>query len=269
MAKPSIETVINRAWEAYKKNWVSICIAILLIGLIEGVLVLLGILPMLMLYFSMAVTGMSSSEVISTLLAEWPSLMFSLAFAAIFLIAALLVGLALNGGLVGMLVQALRKKKISYNTMFSIARARWKSFVGAGIILMIITLLMAGVFLGPGFLLITSGQQVAGAFALLGGTLLMIPVAFVIGILFAFVYISIVADRLGAIPAIKASVRFGWRNFWTTLLILIVFAVLGFLAGLVNAATYIGGTAIAYFIISPLRVLSLAALYLGRKKGRR
>lgn len=269
MAKASIETVISRAWETYKKNWLSICIAILLIGIIEGVIIGIGLMPLFLVIFSMLASGISGPEAFSMILAQWQSLIFSIAFAAVFFTIALLVGVALRGGLTGMFIHALRKKKVSYSTFFPIARARWKSFIGVGLITGLITILFMAVFLGPGFLLMLAGDTVGGVIALIVGVLIFIPVAIIIGVLFAFAYIAVIVNKLGAIPAIKASVRFGMRNFWATLAIIVIFTVLSVLASMLDLVTYVLGSILIYFAIVPLQILSLAALYLGRKKGRR
>jgi len=269
MAKQSIEGIINQSLVAYKKNWISICVAILLIGFIEGVLALIGLTPLLLISFSMLSSGVSATETVSAIFEQWQSLIFSLTFTAVFLAAAVLVGMALRGGFTALLIQALRKKKVSYKLMFSVARARWKTFIAADIIKTLIAFLIVAGLLGPGLLLMLAGDQILGALALVFGLLILIPVMLLFGVLFSFIFIAIVVNKLDAIPAIKASIRFGWKNFWTALLIIIIFFVLSFIVGMLNAVTYIGGTILIYFFVTPLQMLSFAALYLGRKKSRR
>jgi hypothetical protein len=168
-----------------------------------------------------------------------------------------------------MTVEALKKKQTSYETMFSAGFARWKSFVGVSLLAALIVVLVCAVLVLPGLLLMAAGATLAGVAVFLIGILLLIGAVVFLEVAFSYVRLSVVVDKLPAVPAVKASLRFGRQNFWATLVLLLLFGALSFAAVMLNLFTYVLGSAIAYFVIVPLQLLSLAALYMGRKKGRR
>jgi hypothetical protein len=269
MGAGSLEGIINSAWVAYKNNYLSFIAAILLSGVIICALVLIGFVPLFFILVGLAVQGMSASEAAGYFFANLAVALFSVLFAAAFVVMACIAACALQGGMAAMAAEAIRKGKTSYSTMFDAARSRWKSFFGVSVLVTLIALLVMGLLMLPAAAAFLAGSQVTGWLLFAFGILLIIPAAVLFGVLFSFVYFAVWADRLAAVAAVKASMSFGRKNFWDVLIIILFFAVLSFIAGMLNAVTYVVGSLLAYFVVVPLQLLSLAALYLGRKKGGR
>jgi hypothetical protein len=267
MGEP-LEALIKKAWNAYTDNFLSFITAILLLYVITVGLIAIGFVPLLIIFAGLYAQGLSASQVMPYLFARSNSVLLSLAFALVFMVLAIVVSAVLRGGMAAMSLEALKKKRTSWSIMFSAGRDRWMGFFGVRLLVSVITLITLGVFLLPGFSVLMSGQKVLGLMALLTGILLFIPVGVVFETLFAFVYFTVFAEKLKAWPALESSVKFGRKNFWDTLALILFFAVLSFVVGLLNAVTYIIGTLLAVFVVVPLQLLSLAALYNGRKKGR-
>lgn len=266
MAAGSMEDIISRAWGAYKKNYFSFIAALLLWGIITGIIFVIGLLPLISIVGGLMASGLSSSQVVAALFGRLSELTFSISFAVIFFACSVLLSYVLEGGFVAMTVEALTKGKTSFRTMFSAARSKWKGFLGVGLVVTIITTVVLVLLILPALLTLMAGSTVSGMALLILGFLAMIPVALLLEVVFAFVYLAVL-DGKRTMAAIGASVAFGRSHFWKTLALIVFFTVLSFLAGLLNAATYILGSLVAYFVVVPLQLLSIAALYLGRKKG--
>lgn len=265
--KEPLESLINKSWEAYKNNFISFVVAILFSGIIVTALIIAGLVPLFLIFVGAFAQGLSGSEAVIHILANWPSLLFSTLFAALFFLAACIVSCVLRGGLAAMTVEALQKKRTSYNTMFSAGRARWKSFFGVSVLVGLIAFAVIVALLLPGFITIMVGSKVVGGLMLLGGILILLPVALVMEVMFSFIYLAVFIEKAGSLAALKASARFGRKNFWDALILILFFAMLSFIVGMLNAVTYVVGSLLVYFVTVPLQLLSLAALYLGRKKG--
>jgi len=269
----SVDAATISAWGAYKRNFFSFAAAVLLMVAIPGILMFLGILPFIMMLVGVVAGGATVPEAVSMMFSQGSSLMFSFLFMLALLVVAIAVSVLLRGGLTAMAVEALTPekkgfRKVSFRTMFSVGFARWKTFVGVTLIVFFMTLLVFLVFAAPGLYLVSTGVS-AGWVLFAIGVLLFLPVALVLEVLFAFVYLTVVMDRLHAVRAVKASIRFGRANFWDVLALLVIFGAVAFVAGLLNSSFYFVGTLLAVFVVVPLQTLSFAALYLGRKKSKR
>jgi hypothetical protein len=260
----SLESVVGRAWDAYKSNYFSFIAALFVWGALAGGLVLIGLLPLIMVFIGTAASGSGVAAAFAGRLGE---LALSLLFAAVFFVAAILLSLALRGGFAAMTVEALDKGKTSFNTMFREGRKRWKSFVGASLLVFVITVAAMLALMLPGLLFILGKITFVGVMLLVLGIVALIPVLVYLEVVFAFIYLAVL-DGNPSTKAVKASMRFGRQNFWSTFALIVFFAMMAFLAVLLNSVTYVLGSLIADFVVIPLQMLSLAALYAGPKKGR-
>jgi hypothetical protein len=259
----SLESVVGRAWGAYKSNYLSFIAALLLIGVLAGGLIVIGLLPLIVISIGYAASGAGVAAAFAGRIGE---IMFSLLFAAVFFVAAIILSMALHGGFVAMTVEALEKGKTSVNTMFREGRKRWKSFVGAGLLAFLITLAAILILLLPGLLFILGMMTLIGMMLIVLGIIVMIPVLIYLEVSFSFIYLAVL-DGNRSVQAVKASTLFGRKNFWSTFALIVFFAVMAFIAVLLNSFTYVLGSFIADFVIIPLQLLSIAALYSGPKKG--
>jgi hypothetical protein len=269
MAGVTLEGAVNAAWAAYKKNVVSFVVAIILMMVIVGALVFIGLIPLIMYFGTLSTPAIGPAGMLSAPTVQWPSMLLTLLFSLIIITVACVVSCALRGGLTAMTVEALKKKQTSYETMFSAGFGRWKSYFGVSLLTAAVVLLTCVILLVPGALLLVAGSALAGVVALMLGIMLLLFAAVFFEVVFSYVYLPVAAEGLSAVNALKASYWFGRQNFWATLVLLLLFGAMSFAAVLLNLVTYILGSVIAYLVIVPFQLLSLAALYTGRKKGRR
>jgi hypothetical protein len=262
MDTASLESYVSRAWSVFKVNYFAFIAALLVWMAILGALFLIGMLPLMIVIIRMVA---SSAGFTASLYGNAVAFLLSAAFAAVFLVLAVIASFALQGGLTAMAVEALAKGNTSFRTMLSSARAKWKSFAGVSLLVTLINMALMVVLLAPGLLLLGAAPT-AGWLLFFLGVLVVLLAALYLSVLFAFVYLAVLDGRK-AVAALRASMDFGKKNFWDTLVLMIVLAAVSFLAALLNAVVPILGTLIAYFVVVPLQMLSIAALYAGRKKG--
>lgn len=257
---------ISQAWEAYKKSFWQIVGGMFLVMLITFGIIIIGALPLLA-SFIQYYGGVSSPT--AAAFANFVS--GSAAQIAIFIIgiiAASLAGFALNAGYVKMLADSL-KGKAEMGTIFSVARKKFWTILGADILTILIVFALALILLAPPFLVMVSASSaVSSGSAVLAvlGALIWFFAGFIILILaslpFALVDQAVVIGNYNAVDSIKKSFSIVKQDYLQFLLLVVILAVISGIASLIPVL----GDLINIFAVSPLALLSYTIFYLAKTK---
>ncbi len=249
---------LEKAWKAYTKNIWKFILAIIILYVIMGILMIIGIIPL----FYLGYTG-GLSETLPTNLAF-------LGFAIIMFIIAIVVSVVLGAGIIKMAEEAL-KGKTKVKTMFTTAKKKFWSLIGAAILVLIITGIIFLIFLSPVFLyfgtlsLTDMGTGIEPVLGIAGGILLMfilmIP-AILLTLFFQFVFQSVVIDNKRAIESIRHSIAVVKQCYFQLLGLVILFILISIPFMIIP---YLG-TILLVLLISPLQMISYTALYLSNRK---
>ncbi len=231
---------IERAFNAYRKNWVPVLGSVLIF---VGAAVFLGALFLLMLISGAAVAS-----------SGFP-IFFLLFFAGI--VGAVLLFVALDGSLYGVYYRCLRgRARIEdYLKTFS---ERAPSIIGAnlisaGLLLPLAILGLVSALYGLSFLLVLS---------------LVLLLAF--SVFFLFVNQAVVIHNKKALEAVETSVRFAWKNFPGTAALFVVFFLSSLVLGYISLVyrQVLVGELLLWLFVSPLFRISLTDFYVKRSRGR-
>ncbi len=250
---------IRRAFDAYKRNLLTIIGAVLALLLIAGALAAVGLLPIGFTVLETISGGVVDTSALISAIFQSTS---SLAFAAIFLIAAGIAAVSLSAGIVKVYANALAGKA-NVRAMFSVAREKWLTAVGAMLIMIFV--------LGA----VAAAASLIGLSLGLFGAVLTPAVILIVSIFFIYVNQSIVLSNLRALQAVQNSISFAKKNFIPTLGLLVIFVgistILNYSVNYLNMSfVQLLATIVNIFLIGPLSVLSYTALYLGgRAEARR
>lgn len=242
---------IERAWNAYKKNfWQIVGATILLSAVVIGILIA-GFLP---LVFS----GLFSiSKFLTTTQFQWSSeLITSVFIFFVAMVVAAILSIALGGGLVAVYMDAL-KGKAKLQTMFSFARKKFFTILGANV--------LAGIIIAGMFLIAIA---VAAAFTLINP--LIFSIFFVLGLiatllislLFSLVNQAVVVDDKKAVDAVKKSIEVVKSNYLQFLALTIIIAVISII---ISFVPYIGFV-INWLAVAPIGGIAYTAFYLAKSK---
>ncbi len=238
---------VKQAFDAYKRNFTAVIGAMLLTLLTVLVLIVVALAPSGFSVINLVMKGTTgTSEIISALMQST----VSLAFAVVFFALAGISGMALSVGLTKVYADAIKGKAHAMD-IFPVARQKWLTALGASI---------AVIAIFTTIILVLSLTVVVNA--LLATVLVSIAIAYLIAS-FAFVNVSIAANNLGAIDAVKNSMRFSKQNFLATILLVIGFLVADYALDFVPL-----GSLISFVLVGPVFSLSLVSLYLNRMKMR-
>ncbi len=244
---------IGKAWKAYTKNfWQVVGATVLLLVLVAGV-VLVGVVPLL---FSGLLT---ISEVLTAAQFQLSTGLVAsifIFFAAI--IAAMILSVALGGGLVAVYADALRGKA-KFQTMFSVARKKFFRILGANALagLIIIGIYIMAFALSAAFSLISSALFLAFF-------ILSFIAAALISILFSFVNQAVIIDNRKAVDSVKTSVRVIKSNYLQFLALIIVLSVITIIISFVP----ILGFVLNWLVVGPVSGIAYTAFYLAKRKRR-
>lgn len=233
---------LSKAWKAYKRNALSIIIAMLVIGVVTTIFVGLALTPMLL--------AISQARAAGTLdMGALFGLMQSFASSLVIAMVGILIALALQVGFVRMVVESL-KGRTKVRTMFEGAKKDWLKAIIAYVLaylLMIATILV--------FVLLAA---VAG---LVGWVLLAIGILAVLVMAMSFVFINqaIVVNNASPTGALKKSYGFFKKNFLQVILLYLVYIVAAIVVSLVPVI----GSIIMLFLVAPVFLLAMTALYMG------
>jgi len=217
----SPEFVVGSAWAAYKKNFKPLLAALLLVILITGVPVLLGLMPIMYVYGQVEDLQLVTPE---SALAVW-------VFLAVMMLASVILGFVLQGGLITVCRDALKGKASAWS-LFAAAKKRWKTYIGVGLLVTAIELLIllvsyASLLVGAGSdstLLVMVGVIIffVGYIALLLAELMLF-----------FSYPAAVVDNLGAVAAVKSSYRLARRKLLSVFALNILLSIVMFAIALI------------------------------------
>jgi len=238
---------IKAALDAYKRNVMPILASTLLMFFAMFALVVIALAPLGFTVIKSLAQGVADqSTIMSTLMASMPTL----GFAAIFILLAVIVSISLTAGLTRVYAEALRGKT-SYKSMIDTAKEKWLTIIGANIIIAVVISL---VVVATALLSVSLGML---------GTALLFGVIALLVVFFSYVNQAIVLNNLGAVQSVKFSYAFAKQNFKDTVLILIIFFAANFI---LEYALSWAGTVLNVFVLGPLTVIALTALYLDRIK---
>jgi len=253
---------ISQAWKAYKRNLWDLIGAIIIMWIIILVPIAIAIVPVFVLLVgTVPLTGMDPQlffqSFFSTLFTNIPVLIFS----AILFIIAMLLSIALSAGFIKITYDSL-KGRARVDTMINVARKKFWTVIGANVfsflIMAVLGFALMFSFIAISFL-ITSNTTFSTVMFLIGGIIWFLMI-----LLFFFVDHAIVIDNHMAIDSVKKSVKVASKNYVDLLALIIIF----FLLMLVFAFIPFIGFVVINFIISPVFILALTALYVKKRRAR-
>ncbi|MEM5804519.1 MAG: hypothetical protein QXU82_01580 [Candidatus Aenigmatarchaeota archaeon] len=256
-----IMEVAREAWRAYKRNFRTLLVAVIIyFGIIYAIMGL-GFA----LFYMLGQTAISAA--------------LMMAFFAI----SILVSYPLAGGLFKMCLDALGKGA-RVGTMFRAARERWQTFIGIG-------LLFAAIVLIPILLMMAPIMMMGSAYSYAASAAIMMILAMIVGyvliiiltLLLSFSFPAAVVDNLRAVEAVKRSYNFAKPRFLSVfalfIIILIMMAAIAipFIVAAFFIFIFLGpmamlvGVYIAFivgmFAASPLQYLALTSFYIKNRKS--
>ncbi len=272
-----IEEYLSKSWDAYKRNFWEIIAATLIVLLIVGGIMVLAAIPLFGTIFLAAASAASSESADFNLAANIiPS--FSIFF--IGMIIAAIAGTALGAGLVRVYADAL-KGKAQIGALFSTAREKFWSILGANILKGLILLPLAAVLvLLPLFMFFAASfsstvsssmmgspydnvfQPFAAGIGIMLWLLLGFIAFFLIALLFTLVDWAVVLGGLGAAESVKKSYAVVKENYLELLALSAILAVISFVVSFVPV---VGGL-INFFVVSPITLLAYTAFYMEKTR---
>lgn len=268
-----IEEYLSKAWDAYKKNFWELIAATLIVTLIVGGIIVLSMIPFLGSVF-LAAAASAGAE--SARLAFASNLMETFSIFIIGLIVAAIAGIALGAGLVRVYADAL-KGKAQIGSLFSTAREKFWSILGANVLRGLILLPLFAVLLLPLLLMLFATsfsssaytsmmgspsvnfyQQALGNIGIMLWLLLGFIAFFLIALLFTLADWAVVLGNLGAAESVKKSYAVVKENYLELLALAAILAVISFAVSFVPV---LGGL-INFFVVTPLMGLAYTAFYM-------
>jgi hypothetical protein len=274
--------LLGRGFDAWKHN-LNLCIPFLL-SIVASMVAMVPTLAAMYVAIAPVQGDLSEGQAVDLITRSLPTLIPAL---AVSILLALVAGAFFQAGAIGMAKQAITEGRATTGTMWSEGRKHFKSMLLATVITGLIS--AAGlVFLIPGITalprdiltnpdVITSlGETTIGIIA--GGVILLIIYSLLLSLLLAVVSYALVVDDLGAVQAIKASIRFfGYNRFDVFLMWVIVLAISlglqmlsGSTAGSEGSAAYAALSTItgfiSIFVLAPLFTIWWTRLYMTRTR---
>lgn len=241
---------VRRAWEAYKKNWMTFIVAELLILIIIGIIFGIGIG---IIFGSLGISSLmelTNIEFLAQRIVAILPLLAGFGSALIFFIIAGLVGVFLNTGIYGMAAEALRGRT-KVDTMFKVAKKMGITGVLTSIILGIIS-----------FFLLTILVAGLGITLPIVGSVIGMIIFLLIMMLFSLVFPGIVVDNLGTIETIQKSFNIVKKNYFEMFGLLLFYAIVSIVLMLILT---IIGMLICWFVVAPMLYISLVFFYRRKK----
>lgn len=250
---------IEKAWKAYRKNFWPIITALILQIILAGIPFLIGVLPWIFIVlFSKGVD--TTTLFLSNLGAlSFSIVMFSIGF---------LISVALTGGFVRMLYEALRGKT-KYETMLKTAKEKFWTILGANSIFILIFFLLIVAIFFPLFTLTGFSTMLSGTSSLSLLITVFLIVAFgsilliLVGVFFIFINQAIVIDNLRAIDSIGRSFEVSKKSYLTIVGLMVIFILIN--SALSTIFSFIGSF-LETFVTMPLLLLSYTSVYLKKRR---
>lgn len=178
---------------------------------------------------SLFTTG--ATPTMSTLLSLLPAL---LTFIGIIALIAYLVGVLVTGLYIAIAEQGFKKQRISLNSAFNVAKSAYLRLLGANllylIILIIVSLIFAGLFAGAAL------THVRAIILLAGFLLLIIAIVVFVAIALLIYQMNtvVILEKRAPVDAVKRSIAIG-KSKWVTILgVVVVAAIIGIIVSLIS-----------------------------------
>ncbi|MEM5785377.1 MAG: hypothetical protein QXN00_01580 [Candidatus Aenigmatarchaeota archaeon] len=245
-----VEKYFKQAFDAFSKNWLSLILGLFVIFIIIGVFMGIGLVAGIA---SIGIANLTSPQALMT------SIFSGLSIVSIMMLIGTLVGLILFVGYIRLCADSI-KGKASLSSMFSVAKENAITTIITSIILSIIlTILFAPltILLSASLIATPTNLMNIGITALIGSI-----ITYLIIILFALSFHGIAIDNLGPIETIKKSISIVMKNYILVLLISIIYLIL---YTVINFIPLIGSL-ISLFVIIPMCLISLTAIYLEKRR---
>ena len=236
-----------RAWESYKKNWISFAVAELLRFLAVIIIILMGVGFILSSLGISSLLDLTSPELMSRTVSMLP-LLTGVSTALIFFIIAGLAYVILETGMYGMATESLRGKT-RVETMFKVAKKKWLTGI--------LTCVVVGI---AAFLLLSVLVLSFGITFPIVGSIIGLIIFFLIMIFFVLIFPGIVIDNLGIIRTIEKSFNIVKKNYFKIFGLLLVYIIVF----LVAFIPILGGL-IILFVVLPMIRISLVFFYKRKK----
>ncbi len=244
---------IENAWNAYKKNFQTIVGAHLVAAAI-----ILGL--MLLVASGLTLSAMPFVDAEGNISEESASQIMTSPYfilAGILFVITILVALALRAGLTGIYRDALGKKNAKIETMFSIAKEKYKTVICAQLLAVAVLLAGAAVLFLP---------TLAVFYENLEALEVMITIEVIIFSLFAMLFSlinqAVVISGESAIDAVKKSYTIVRSNYIQFLALVLVFFAADIIIGYIPKVWII----ISLLLVQPLSALAYTSFYIERAK---
>ncbi|MBI5061840.1 MAG: hypothetical protein HZB67_06040 [Candidatus Aenigmarchaeota archaeon] len=254
-----VSEYIEKAWAAYKKNFWTIISAKILEFVIVGIVLLVFLATAFAMFLPNLMTAMTSG---TTNLQVIMLLLFSsipaLIMAIIGVVITVILFIEFEAGMVGIYADSL-KGKARLETLFSVMKEKFWSVLGANLLVMLISLLLACIFIFPALLLLAVSLMIGIPVLVIG-----IIVVLLVVVLFSVVNQAIVIDGNSAAAALEKSVKVIKANYLSAIALILIFFVINMVLQIIGMAPMlmIPMLIIVLLVVAPLQMISFTALYL-------
>lgn len=225
---------------------VVIILALLVIGSI-----FVSLIPSL--YSMSSMSSFSASLILPLLLAGLPALI-------IFFILTFLACVLIEGMYISIGKQAALNKKPDLGVAYKEAKSRYLSLLGADIIAGLMALLAALILIS--LFIAARGLGVVHITLAVIGVLLIVILGFTLAALFFMVPAAVIIEGRSALESVKRSIQIGTANFWSIILLILIFLGLRIILGLIGIVPILGWViAIVGSIILDIMFLIIPSLF--------
>lgn len=259
---------LSKSWDAYRRNFWQIIGGLLIITLVMFGIIIVSALPLI----AKLIGYLSASSSVQSALFQFlmdGGVQFSAALLVTGVIIALIISTVLEAGLIKMFADAL-KGKAEIRTIFSTAREKFWTIIGANVLAALIRIVFFMVLLLPPLVMImvSSFRAVSNPLYVPGiGTMLWFYgglIAYMLVVLpFTLVNQAVVVGNHRAVESVKKSFSVVKENY-LQFLGLVVFVFL--IAVLVSLVPVLGSLA-NFFVVTPIAGLAYTAFYLAKAQN--
>jgi len=245
---------IERAWNAYKRNfWQIVCAIILIYGILIG-LAIVCFMPLFGAILLSINIGVGNVQNILIQAITNPLVLF---LTSLGLLVICIAGAELGAGLTKLYADAL-KGRVNIEAMFFIIKKKFWTILLANFLRGLIIIGVFALLLSPYLIFLLTKSYYISAFFLIVG----VASAFLLSLLFSLVNQAVVIDNFNAIESIKKSVEIIKSNY---LQFLVLFSILMVLSLITSFLEWVG-MLINLFLITPITMLSFTSFYLEKRK---
>lgn len=250
----AIKEHIENAWNAYRNNFLTIIGAQMI-----AITIVLGL--MMFVVGGMALSARPFVDAEGIISEEYaPQIMASPYFilSGLLFIIVILVALVLRAGLIGVYMDALGKKNVKIDTMFAVAKEKYKTVIGAQLFVVAILLMSGAVLFFPTLYVL------AGNLALLDIVITLEVIIFsLFALLFSLINQAVVVGGEKAIDAVRKSYAVVRGNYIQFLALVLVFFAVDFAISYIPVIWIV----ISLLFIQPVSALAYTSFYIERAKA--